>query len=173
MLEINVHHYFHSASENSDSESKLAMLLTQGEKIMADLAQIYAALEALKATVVDEKAEVALEISGLKETIVNLQNSLNNGNVVTTTDLDLLLEAITGIEAQVEAISEPAVVIPTPVEPTPIPTPEPTPVDPIPVDTTPDEEEVIIVNEETPVVEDEQVATPTEEITTTDPSVTQ
>ena len=110
MFSIEVNHYIHPARGTNDVDIYLAKLKETGDKIMATLQDVQAALLAAAEAATAEKAEVQVALDALTVTITDLQNVIASGTGVTAADLGNLVTTIAGITAQVQDITVPTVV---------------------------------------------------------------
>jgi len=78
-----------------------------GDKVMATLADVQAALAQAAQDATTEKEEVAVAIQELSDQITALKDQLESGTVVSAEDLDSLVATIQGIDEQVKGITVP------------------------------------------------------------------
>jgi len=95
---------FAPTASKGDIKQMLAPLIRQGERIMATLADVQAALTKASEDATAEKAEVAAAIQALTEEIRVLQEQIATGSAVTSADLDALIIQVEGIDTQVQDI---------------------------------------------------------------------
>jgi len=109
MFTFNIHHHVHNECALDDSMKRSISKLTKlGDSIMATLAEVKAALDALATKATTEKEEVTAALAELTTTIEALQEAVNGGAQVTAEDLDGLVATIGEIGTQVENITVPA-----------------------------------------------------------------
>lgn len=98
-------------SESTTAHMELHVFLHLGQeaKIMASIQEVKDAIAQVATDIAAEKAEVQAKIGEMAARIQALIDQIAAGTAATPTDLDALIAALTGIDASVKDISEPAV----------------------------------------------------------------
>jgi len=84
----------------------IQQLTTQGAIIMGSIQDLKDAIEATKADIVAEKAEVQTALTDLRAQIQALKDQIAAGTAVTQADLDALIQSVKDIDTGVKDISE-------------------------------------------------------------------